>query len=95
MGKVAYSQWIKLQKEKDKLLLKQKQREEGECYSSNGVHDNQPLLEQAKLDQQQCLENQKKVQEAYENWKTQKNLEWQLTQQVGNNSMESVKSNSS
>ena len=29
MGKAAYSQWIKLQKEKDKLLLKQRQRENG------------------------------------------------------------------
>ena len=31
MGKAAYAQWTKTQKEKDILLLKQKQRENGAC----------------------------------------------------------------
>jgi len=37
--------------------------------------------EQAQSDHQLQLEHQKKVQEAFETWKMQKDLEWQLTQQ--------------
>ena len=51
--------------------------------------------EQARLEQQTRVENQKKVEEAFENWKTQKDLEQQLAaQQASKSSVESVKSNS-
>ena len=51
------------------------------------------IVEQAQLDHQQQLENQKKVQDAYENWKMQKDLEHQLAQQASNDdSMELAKS---
>lgn len=47
------------------------------------------MVEQTRLDHHQHLENQKKVQEAYENWKTQKDLEQQLStsQQTSNNTL--------
>lgn len=87
MGKAAYSQWIKLQKEKDKLLLKQRRRENGENYSHIMV-SHAFIAEQARLDHQQHLENQKKVQEVFENWKAQKDLEQRLAQQASDNSVE-------
>ena len=49
------------------------------------------IAEQVKLDHQQQLENQKKVQEAFENWKIQKDLEQQLAQQSNYNSAEPAK----
>lgn len=89
MGKAAYSQWIKLQKEKDKLLLKQRQRENGEHVIMMAFKMNRTVVtEQAWLDHQQRIENQKKVQEAYENWKAQKDLEQQLAQQTNNDLLE-------
>ena len=39
MGRAAYSQWIKLRKEKDKLLLKQRCRENGEAQYSHYYHE--------------------------------------------------------
>lgn len=93
MGKAAYSQWIKLQREKDKLLLKQRQREHGENYKQSFHYEGHLVIaEQAQLDHQQQLENQKKVQEAFENWKIQKDLERQLAQQESNDSVELAKS---
>ena len=49
------------------------------------------IAEQAQLDHQQQLENQIKVQEAFRNWKIQKDLERQLAQ-ASNNSVEPAKS---
>ncbi|XP_065910201.1 coiled-coil domain-containing protein 34-like [Dysidea avara] len=62
MGKAAYVQWMKTQREKDILLLKQKQR------------DN----EQRILQEQQECEDQRTAEESYENWKQQKDLEQRL-----------------
>lgn len=46
------------------------------------------LTEQTRLDHQQHLENLKRAQEAFENWKVQKDLEEQLAQEANNNQVE-------
>ena len=95
LGKAAYSQWIKAQKEKDILLLKQRRRDNGKnlnTHCSDYTTTARVTTEQARLDYQQHLENKRKVQEAYENWKTQKDLEQRLSQLATDND-EPVKSN--
>lgn len=46
------------------------------------------LTEQTRLDHQQHLENLRRAQEAFENWKAQKDLEEQLAQEGNNNQVE-------
>lgn len=46
------------------------------------------LTEQTRLDHLQHLENLKRAQEAFENWKSQKDLEEQLAQEINNNQVE-------
>ena len=52
-----------------------------------------PVIEQARLDHQQKLENHKKSQQAYENWKAQKDLEQELAQLASSDSSLEPKSN--
>jgi len=80
MGKAAYAQWMKTQREKDILLSKQKQRENGAVYlcQSCAAPSHMPATEQRILQEQQRREDQRKSEESYDNWKRQKDLEQKL-----------------
>ena len=93
MGRAAYSQWIKLRKEKDKLLLKQRCRGNSETQYSHYYHESHVLNACYRTSMIGSPENQKIFQQAYENWKAQKDLEQELAQLASSDSSLEPKSN--